>query len=1306
MVVPLTGAGDTKDVSEDPPTRWGYSLSGSWSSTPSSRALCVATGDFDGEKNDDFAAGMEGAVLVYMNNGNGQSFTGPTTLPLAGSYITQVETADYDGDGDVDIIALGQEYYYMADDLVNSQQGPTIGDLTVFYLENDGGAFTLEDSYVYDDAIHMHHWWYFHDGVFDMDVADIDTDGYVDTVVHYNRDTDGNAGNGGEGLQISAVIYDPAGLSGLDIYRHAFTSAYIWGQISVTEMDDSAGGEVLGYPDIVYTVGGERSGSVLETTLFIMWHSGSGSTYGNPVNLGQITRGGIFPSYPYALATGHFSGVSYKDIVVSVNSNFNNEYSDASLYLVRQLPRPDQGDRAFDDANSNEAYTQQWNYQIRGLAVGNLNNSATSVDDLIGFTKQDQSRDPSPYDGIEGWGITALRNYNPNTPSKFTELRKWESPDSLPATAVMAVALGNFDNDAEGLDDVVWVGDAIYARRSAYPADKPPELVITVQSPLPVRNNGAEVATINITVRDGDGAWDLRAFVADLRPVERGYVNYARPTGYDESDTSQAYYEFQLTVPETVPAGEYRINITMYDEGGAVVNDHFTLTVSQYNRHPVLSEGVSTNLTILEDHVTYFEDVYDWFYDADGALMNISMKRGTTWGTFQENEMFTARLVNGSDSHPEDWSLRISPEPNKYHKGSPSESKYVTFRAFDGVLYSEEIRFLVQILPVNDPPVIPPQGKPDDDFQYKLSQDDFGNTYIEASDAADGDESGVLLNYTFEYEEESDREWLTCTRDGKIEWFPRNEQVGPHMVTLWVDDGDANVSQVLWFNVTDENDQPYFVSISNGTTTIDLPRHIHERIVFHVWEHEVFNLTIRTYDDDADIGIQDGLSYRCNLTSRNMTFLSLDPRDPFKAYLEFTAEGKYEYFSTWEPTFPSTKTEVIITDQDEASLVNVLPLEIIIINVNDPPDLLTIYEPEEGQEFPILYHHSFTVGQSRDPDELYNDTLTYIWDFDASDGFQEDAVGHSVYWDFLRAGTYKVTCRAYDKSGVNYIAATVNITVNGERDEEDWDNDGLPNQWEIDNDLDPYDPTDADKDADGDKMKNIDEYRNETDPNNNDSDDDGVIDGEDYAPLDKFVSKPPDDKKEWYEEPLNIIIIIVVALIILLLILGLLGAYVYNNRRKAREEEEKRKQAEELQRSLYEDQDLYGDLPSIETTRPAMAPAPAAGPALPPQEGGLDDIFGGAGTLPSGQQPTLPPSQQIPAPQQAQLPPAPIQGAPPQQPQTGAPQQPMPQQQGAPQQQPQTGAPQQPMPQQQGAPPGAVPQGQQTARSDDLSELL
>ncbi len=53
----------------------------------------------------------------------------------------------------------------------------------------------------------------------------------------------------------------------------------------------------------------------------------------------------------------------------------------------------------------------------------------------------------------------------------------------------------------------------------------------------------------------------------------------------------------------------------------------------------------------------------------------------------------------------------------------------------------------------------------------------------------------------------------------------------------------------------------------------------------------------------------------------------------------------------------------------------------------------------------------------------------------------------------------------------------------GDNADTDDDNDGMPDTWETENDLDPLNAADASQDADGDGLTNLEEYYQGTDPN-------------------------------------------------------------------------------------------------------------------------------------------------------------------------------------------------------------------------------
>lgn len=1257
--VNVTG-NDVEDVQviDETPSRYGFTPVFKEVADPTEEAICVATGDFDGANNDDLAIGLRNSIMIMTNNGGtGSSFNmNPgTPIDVTGYYITRIRVADYDGDSDLDIIALGQDEYLMSGDPpAGPSQVPTIHKMAIFYIENQAGSFSVEDIEYFDGAVSLLRLWYYTDSKFDLDVGDVDGDGDIDTVVAWLEDTDSTDTTGAEQVTITLVEYESGSLSNSTIQADTYSAigeCTPLVRLADFDLDDNL--------DLVYSYGGQLAGGSLDVRLFVKWHTGSGANWGTPIDLDpndQMIQGGIFGSWPYAIAVGDFGGdADLIDIAVATNRNggTNPSFGDAGVFMIRT-----KDDREFTDPES--VYSQEGDFMFRGMAVGNLDDSGR--DDLVCFTKQDQTGPPDDewYNAIDGYGLSLLSSRG-MFPYRFNALKVFESPDHvLPNTPIKSVAVGNFDNDAVGYDDVVYVGDVVRVAFTTFPPNEVPQKKKATVTPSPVLNNN-NIANINLTIEDLDGSWDLTRIEVDFTPIGMAYKTINEPI-LDFGNSTIGWYTFDIEVPPTVMQGDYNIKFYMFDKyndgpdkNTPKSNDTFLFRVKQYNRRPevVLDEGNRT-LYVKEDTPTYFEGIYDWFSDADieggyaPDLLNISMRsfNSDTYVTTStlsnaERKIMRVDLKNGSDSNPQDWSLLITPDPNFYHP--ELESAYVILRGSDGVLHTNpNLRLKVVILSVNDNPSIPVQKRfeSDKDWEFSLVQDETTVSFpITATDKNDGDTED--LEFFFEYDDPADEEWLYISRIGMVSWFPENEHVGSHMVTLWVSDGEANISKVLWFNVSNTNDRPYVVSISNGTTTItNVPRHIEERYEFIVNEHEEFSLTIIADDLDRMIGLQDDVGFQCNLTLLNNTFLDVDENDPFKATFHFMAEMKFGYFATYLPDNPPIETEIIITDGMNQDIMVVIPIRIIINNVNDPPILVEIDEPVDGSDYQILYNVPFSAGQVLDPDTTYNDTLIYQWDFDASDGeFSPDSLEVNGFWDFPASGNYMITLRIVDSAG-NYLEAYTNVSVSGYKDDDDFDNDGLPNKWEDEFGLDKYDPSDATENADGDGLTNIEEYWNLTDPTKRDSDGDGSLDGDDFSPIDPTVWNPPKDDDGGNE---NLIWIIIVIAIIILIIAAIVAFFLVRSMKKSKEEEERRKQAEAMQKTAYEDQDLYSNLPegaaAVETGAVAAAPSQ---PQLPPQEdGSLDDIFGGAGTLPgmeAGQQSLPPgtdePQPQAPAPQQ------------------------------------------------------------------------
>ncbi|QUM81092.1 peptidase M4 family protein [Moritella sp. 5] len=172
---------------------------------------------------------------------------------------------------------------------------------------------------------------------------------------------------------------------------------------------------------------------------------------------------------------------------------------------------------------------------------------------------------------------------------------------------------------------------------------------------------------------------------------------------------------------------------------------------------------------------------------------------------------------------------------------------------------------------------------------------------------------------------------------------------------------------------------------------------------------------------------------------------------------------------------------------------------------------LTSQSIEHNQSSTIIWFGNFNEGvlsyDYKVESELNWDFLTVYLDDQAMtniSGAQNwlthtvniSAGNHTIKWVYHKDSSVST---GQDRAWIDNVS--FNSTI------QDSDNDGMPDQWELDNRLDPNDPTDASLDPDQDGLTNLVEYQIDSDINNSDTDADGVPDSEDSSPRDSNVGE-------------------------------------------------------------------------------------------------------------------------------------------------------------------------------------------------------
>jgi hypothetical protein len=217
-------------------------------------------------------------------------------------------------------------------------------------------------------------------------------------------------------------------------------------------------------------------------------------------------------------------------------------------------------------------------------------------------------------------------------------------------------------------------------------------------------------------------------------------------------------------------------------------------------------------------------------------------------------------------------------------------------------------------------------------------------------------------------------------------------------------------------------------------------------------------------------------------------------------------------------------------------------------------------------------------------DDNYEDGIdNYSWAFTYDSG-TVDLYGKNPQFTFNNPGNYSVTLVVTDSSGnQNQDEMWVNVTV------KDTDNDGLPDDDEIANGTNPFDP---DTDHDGlDDGGELDAGTNPLDP---DTDGDGILDGEDEFPL---IPEPGDPIEGSFLEKYWWLILLIVLIPVIVIPIAAASGRKAKKEEQARIEERKRRQQAALRAQLAAQRARMAAPPPPPPQ--AVVPAPSEEPPPP-----------------------------------------------------------------------------------------------------------
>jgi hypothetical protein len=402
-----------------------------------------------------------------------------------------------------------------------------------------------------------------------------------------------------------------------------------------------------------------------------------------------------------------------------------------------------------------------------------------------------------------------------------------------------------------------------------------------------------------------------------------------------------------------------------------------------------------------------------------------------------------------------------------------SGSATITITADDGEVTTSE-EFVVTVNPVNDAPVIIGGDKP---LSVVMSEDGWPDPWEAPELSATDVESGDALTWSLSVLPSNGVAEVSGTGSSPelFTYSPEPNFYGKDSFTVEVSDGDAATSIQVDVTVIMVNDPP----VITGQNPLSMAENTELTITAN---DLIIEDPDNIYPDDFAVTVYDGENY-------SHVGATIRPATDFVGTLTV-------------PVSVEDGTGVIVLEWDantEPDLVGYkLYYNIGETGGGDPGSyngtgLVYVGEPYDGQDVDsgfVIYKSDLPDPGANSvicqlsgfvPGEIYYFVVTAVDD----EGFESDPSWEIAVYLLTVSNTFDLTVE---------VLRDVDGDAVPDVDDPDDDNDGMPDTWELANDLEP-EVADAADDPDHDGSTNLEEYNDGTDPWMTDTDGDGIGDG-------------------------------------------------------------------------------------------------------------------------------------------------------------------------------------------------------------------